>query len=162
MSKLQITLNQPATLTSADVAIQSLNNVIYGPVTVTGSGMSYAIILLRPVVVADRVTITIASPGNTGIAIYTRRLDIQPADVNDDGVVNRADARIVRSQLREAITPANIFADIVGDTTIDGSDLQLVKRRNGGKLPKLPSSTPQAALARSLALQHVRTMRPKP
>jgi hypothetical protein len=162
ISKLQLILNQPSTLTSPDVAIQSLKNVIYGPVTVTGSGTSYAIILLRPIVVADRVTITIASPGNTGIATYTRRLDIQPADVNDDGVVNRVDARIVRSQLREAITLANIFADIVGDTTIDGADLQLVKRRNGGKLPKLPSSTPQAALARSLARQHVRTMRPKP
>ncbi len=38
---------------------------------------------------ADRVTITI---GNGEIITYTRRLDVLPGDVNDDGAVNRPTA----------------------------------------------------------------------
>src|SRR5262249_38685028 len=122
-------------------------------VTVTGSGTTYTIILSRPIAVADRVTITISSPGSTGIVTFTRRLDVQPGDVNDDGVVNRADTNIVHSELGAAVTPANIFSNVVGDVTIDNKDLQAVKKRNGAKLPKLPK-TPKAELARAFARRH--------
>ena len=66
----------------------------YGPVTISGSGTNYVITLTRPINTADRVTFTIASPA---IATYTRRLDVLPGDVNDDGAVNTTDGLLILS-----------------------------------------------------------------
>ena len=96
ISRIAITLNQPGTLTAADVTVQGLRTN-YGPVSVSGSGTSYTITLARPISSADRVTITI---GGTGIVAYTRRLDVLPGDFNDDGTVNSKDVAAVRNEYR--------------------------------------------------------------
>jgi hypothetical protein len=71
---------------------------------------------------------------NTNINNYTRRLDVLPGDVNDDGVVNIQDAILVRNQwLFGAIH--TLFADINGDGNVDGTDCNLVRQRLGTKLP---------------------------
>ena len=155
---MQVTFNQPETLTAADVTLLSAKHINYGPVTITGSGTTYIITLARPITVADRVTITIASPGSTGIATYTRRLDVLPGDFNDDGVVNQADVIGVRNEVK-GVTAPTLFGDIVGDVAIDASDLSAVKKHNGTRLPKLRGNHPQAVLARALARQHHGTRR---
>ena len=96
IDQVQITLAQPAPwppATSRPLAPAASN---YGPVTVSGSGTSYTITLAQPINAADRVTITI---GNDLIAPFTRRLDVLPGDVNDDGVVNVQDMVAIRNQM---------------------------------------------------------------
>ena len=55
-------------------------------------GRTYVITLAQPITTADRLTFTIAS---STIATYTRRLDVLPGDVNDDGVVNTTDGLLI-------------------------------------------------------------------
>ena len=75
------------TLTPADVTLhRALGGTSYGPVSVSGSGTSYTITLAHPISTADRVTIAIA--GGNIVPPYTRRLDVLPGDLNDDGSVN--------------------------------------------------------------------------
>ncbi len=154
IDQLQVTFNEPTTLVAADVTLVSAKHVNYGPVTISGSGTTFTITLAKPINVADRVTITIGSAGSTGIATFIRRLDVLPGDFNDDGVVNRADQNGVRSELGDAVGPATIFADIVGDPTIDNNDVKAVKKHNGTRLPRLPRNSAQVMMARALARQH--------
>ena len=92
INRIGITLSNPATLVSGNVTVTGLIGVNYGPVTISGSGTNYVITLAQPINTADRVTITIASPT---IATYTRRLDVLPGDVNDDGAVNTTDGVLI-------------------------------------------------------------------
>ena len=94
------------------------------------------ITLARPISKADRVTLTI---GNSQIATYTRRLDVLPGDVNDDGVVAMQDALLIRNQYLgfAPVAIPTLFLDVNGDGAIDLSDFKLVRVRVGSKLPAL-------------------------
>ena len=134
INRLSITLSAPETLVSGDVSVTGINVASYGPVTISGSGTNYTITLAQPINGADRVTVTI---GNAGITTFTRRLDVLPGDVNDDGVVNSQDPIIVRNQYlglgTVSVPPA--FLDINGDGVIDVNDYNLVRQRSGLRLP---------------------------
>ena len=107
----------------------------YGPVTVSGSGTSYTITLAQPINAADRVTITI---GNDLIAPFTRRLDVLPGDVNDDGVVNVQDMVAIRNQMLGLLGAVpTIFGDINGDGKVDINDYTAVRKLIGTTLPRI-------------------------
>ncbi len=80
------------------------------------------------------MTVTI---GNAGITTYTRRLDVLPGDVNDDGVVNGADLIAVRNDFAVFGSTYNIFDDINGDGVVDVNDANIVGRFVGKKLPPM-------------------------
>ena len=129
IDKVQITLTQPATLAAGDISVLGSSGINYGPVTVSGSGTSYTITLARPINAADRVTITI---GNELIASFTRRLDVLPGDVNDDGVVNVQDMVAIRNQMLGILgAMPTLFGDINGDGKVDILDYDAVRVRIG-------------------------------
>jgi hypothetical protein len=153
INRVQITLNQAATLTSADVTVVGAKGTNYGPVTISGSGTLFTLTLARPIKKADRITITI---NGAGIIAYSRRLDILPGDFNDDGAVNNKDVTAVHNEfLRKNGALPTIFGDVVGDGTVDSKDYKAEKKLVGTKLPKLGGKVPKAVLARALARQHV-------
>jgi hypothetical protein len=131
IDQIGITLSSPATLSPGDVTVNGISVANYGPVSISGSGTNYTITLSQPINKADRVTITI---GNAGISTYTRRLDVLPGDVNDDGVVNAQDAVLVRNGMS---SPYNVFDDINGDGAVNINDYSDVARLLGTKLPTL-------------------------
>ena len=93
-----------------------------------------------------RVTVTIA---NSQIASYTRRLDILPGDVNDDGMVNRTDGNLILKHE----TPAHAYRasfDLNGDHTVNSGDIKLDRARVGTKLPRL--RTPAETRGRKAAV----------
>ncbi len=135
IDQVQITLTQPATLAAGDISVIGSSGTNYGPVTVTGSGTSYTITLAQPINAADRVTITI---GNALIAPFTRRLDVLPGDVNDDGVVNVQDMVAIRNQMLGFLGAVpTIFGDINGDGTVDINDYTAVLELIGTTLPSI-------------------------
>jgi hypothetical protein len=132
INRVQITLTQPATLAAGDITVIGSSGTNYGPVTVSGSGTSYTITLAQPIDAADRVTITI---GNVLIAPFTRRLDVLPGDVNDDGVVNVQDLVAIRNQMLGLLgTVPTIFGDINGDGKVDINDYIAVRKLIGTHL----------------------------
>ena len=136
INMLKITLSQPESLSDSDVSVRGITVPNYGPVTISGSGTSYMIAFAQAITTADRVTVTI---GNAGITTYTRRLDVLPGDVNDDGVVNSADLVVDHNDFTSSMGAIyDIFDDINGDGVIDLNDLNLVGRFMGKTLPKLP------------------------
>jgi Dockerin type I domain/Right handed beta helix region/Immunoglobulin I-set domain len=135
VQELSITFSAVASLTPADITVNGINVVDYGPVTVVGGPTTYGVLLARPIAGPDRVTVTISS---TAIPTYTRRLDVLPGDVNDDGVVNSQDAIIVRNEIYPGLGTVTVpltFLDIDGDGLIDFHDLNIVRQRNGKRLP---------------------------
>ncbi len=131
INKLQITLSQAETLSPGDVSVTGITVANYGPVTISGSGTNYTITFAKAITTADRVTVTI---GNAGIATFTRRLDVLPGDVNDDGVVNTTDGVLILNNE----TPAhayNIFYDINGDGVVNSADFTLCRSEIGTVLP---------------------------
>ncbi len=136
INQLSITLSQPETLSASDVTVTGINVASYGAVTLSGSGTSYTITLAQPISAADRVTITI---GNASIATFTRRLDVLPGDVNDDGAVNAQDTTIEHNAVLGQTILAPIFYDIDGNGAIDITDYTLVRARVNTKLPTLNS-----------------------
>ncbi len=134
INRITITLSTPELLTAGDVSVHGVNVANYGPVTISGSGTTYTITLGQPINAADRVTVTI---GNDTIATFTRRLDVLPGDVNDDGMVNSQDAVIVRNEYL-AFAPVTIpmmFLDVNGDGVVDATDYGLVHNRAATHLP---------------------------
>jgi hypothetical protein len=131
INQLQITLSQAAALTPSDVSIHGIAVADYGPVTISGSGASYTITLAQPINAADRVTVSI---GNASIATYTRRLDVLPGDVNDDGVVNTQDVIAVRNMI-VGLQAATIYGDLDGNGIADMTDYNQVRRSLGTSLP---------------------------
>src|SRR5207253_682784 len=87
-SALTITFNQTVALSPGVVAVTGSVVPNYGPVTISGSGTSYTITLRQAISKADRVTVAF---GNASITSFTRRLDVLPGDVSDDGFVTVAD-----------------------------------------------------------------------
>jgi Bacterial Ig domain/Dockerin type I domain len=132
INKLQITLSQAESLSPSDVSVTGITVANYGPVTISGSGTNYTITFAQAITTADRVTVTI---GNAGIATYTRRLDVLPGDVNDDGVVNAQDLALVHNDFNSIGAVFNIFDDIDGSGVVDITDYSLVGRFVGKKLP---------------------------
>jgi Dockerin type I domain len=137
LNVIRIELDKMVGLDPADVHVNGIAVADYGPVTlltVSFSPITYAIILSKPIDQADRVTLHITSPA---LPEFTRRLDVLPGDVNDNGVVNSQDAIIVRNQVY-GLGPVSIpltYLDINGDGTVDANDFNLVRQRNGKKLP---------------------------
>ena len=131
IKKLTSTLNSAEALSPTDVSVTGLAVANYGQVTLSGSGTTYTITLAQAINVADRVTVTI---GNASIATFTRRLDVLPGDVSDDGVVNSQDAVLVRNII-VGIAPATTFSDIDGNGVVDMSDYNLVHNRAATHLP---------------------------
>jgi len=157
INELQIELNQPETVTVADVTITSQRGKQYGPFTVSDSGLQLidvTIAFAHPITKADRVTITIAGPG---IVTFTRRLDILPGDFNDNGVVNNQDITAIRNEWKgKNGAGPTIFGEILGDGTVTAADYHAAKKFNGTKLPKLPkhgAKPPHAVIERALARQ---------
>jgi hypothetical protein len=134
INRLTLTLNSPESLSAGDVTVRGLTVANYGPVTISGSGTTYTITLAQPINLADRVTLTV---GNASIATFTRRLDVLPGDVNDDGVVNSQDAVIVRNAYQGlgAVTIPLIILDVNGDGVVDATDYGLVHNRAASHLP---------------------------
>jgi hypothetical protein len=134
INRITITLSAPESLSPSDVTVTSAIGASYGPVTIAGSGTNFTITLALPITAADRVTVSIA---NAGISAFTRRLDVLPGDVNDDGVVNSQDIVIVRDMYRGigTVSIPLVFGDFDGDGTVDLTDYNLVRRRNGTHLP---------------------------
>jgi hypothetical protein len=134
INKIDITLSQSASLTSDDIVVRSAAGINYGPVTVSGSGANYVITLAGPINAADRITFTIRSPT---VASYTRRLDVLPGDVNDDGVVTLQDALVVRNDYLgfAPVTIPVVFLDVNGDVIVDVNDYNTVRRFIGAQLP---------------------------
>ena len=135
INTLKITLSQAESLSASDVSVTGIAVANYGPVTISGSGTNYTITFAQAITTADRVTVTI---GNAGIATYTRRLDVLPGDVNDDGVVNGSDLIAVRNDFAVFGSTYDIFDDINGDGTVDVNDANIVGRFVGKKLPPMP------------------------
>jgi hypothetical protein len=136
INKLQITLSQAETLSPSDVSVTGITVANYGPVTISGSGTSYTITFAQAITTADRVTVTI---GNAGISTYTRRLDVLPGDVNDDGVVNAQDLTLVRNNFTSTGALYDIFDDIDGSGVVDITDYNLVRRFGGQTLHQIPT-----------------------
>ncbi len=134
INQIVLTLSGPANVSPGDVTVMGIKGGIHGPVTISGSGTSTIVITLaKGITSADRVTVTIA---NSQIASYTRRLDILPGDVNDDGMVNRTD----RNLILKHETPAHAYRasfDLNGDHTVNSGDMKLDRARVGTKLPGL-------------------------
>ncbi len=134
INKIHITLSQSATLTSADIVVNSAAGINYGPVTISGSGANYVITLADPIDAADRITFTIRSPT---VASFTRQLDVLPGDVNDDGIVTLQDALAVRNDYL-GFAPVTIpvaFLELNGDGVVDVNDYNVVRRFIGAQLP---------------------------
>ena len=125
-----LTLDGVTSLSAADVTITSRAGIDYGPVTVTGSGSTYTITMARAIDSADLVTLTI---GNASIATFTRRLDVLPGDVNDDGLVNAQDQTLERNALLAGII--SVINDLDGDGLVTLDDFNLVRRKVGTRLP---------------------------
>jgi len=135
IDQVLITLTQPAALAAGDITVIGSSGTNYGPVTVSGSGTSYTITLAQPINAADRVTIII---GNDLIATFTRRLDVLPGDVNDDGVVNVQDMVAIRNQMLGLLGAVpTIFGDINGDGKVDINDYTAVRKLIGTTLPRI-------------------------
>ncbi len=131
INSFTITLNRAATIAPSDVSVTGLVVANYGPAMITGGGTTYTITLARPIALADRVTITI---GNSDVFTFTRRVDVLPGDVNDDGVVDVRDASLIRNQIF-GIAPGTPFGDLDGVGAVDMADYNIIRRRIGTKLP---------------------------
>jgi hypothetical protein len=144
-------------LTAADVTIQSLRGINYGPVTISGSPTSPIVTFARPIESADRVTITIAA---SDIATFTRRIDVLPGDFVDNGVVSSNDASAIKNEWKRkhGATPT-IFGEILGDGTVDARDYDAARKFAGTRLPKLTKSRgkpPKVVLPRVVVSEHIR------
>jgi hypothetical protein len=130
IDQVVINLSKSESLVPSDVAVTGIAVGNYGPVTISGSGTVYTITLARPINAADRVTVTVA---NAGVTSYTRRLDVLPGDVNDDGYVTSADVVAANAYL----STEYLFADITGGGTITIDTLKAIRKLNGTFLPPI-------------------------
>jgi hypothetical protein len=74
--------------------------------------------------------------GNDVIASFTRRLDVLPGDVNDDGIVNAQDMVLIRNASLKTGDPLMIgWADIDGDGRVVLSDYLAARKKLGSRLP---------------------------
>ena len=146
INRIGITLSNPATLVGGNVTVTSAVGIKYGPVTISGSGTNYVITLAQPINTADRVTFTIAS---STIATYTRRLDVLPGDVNDDGSVNTTDGLLILDNETPAHSYQLIY-DLNGDGSVNMADFTLYRPKIGTVLPAVPVAGSLIAMSADL------------
>jgi hypothetical protein len=140
INQVSITLSQSADLNPGDVSVTGITGGNYGPVTISGSGTSNMVLTFAKAISGpDRVTITI---GNSKIVTYTRRLDVLPGDVNDDGAVNSTDGVLILRNFTPA-NPYNMFYDMNGDGAVNMTDFDLYRPQIG---TTLPGGEPQLAV----------------
>ena len=129
INRISITLDRSiASLSPADVSVTGVVGGNYGPVSVTGSGSTWTITLLKTIASADKVTVTI---GNSQMTTYQRKLNVLPGDFNDDGNVTSADVTLINNAISGSY---NLLADLNGDGLIDINDLKLVRGKIGSTL----------------------------
>ncbi len=129
IQRVQISLTQDAAVTAGDITVLGERDINYEPVTVSGSGTNYMITLAQPINAADRVTLTICNPFIVG---FTRRLDVLPGDVNDDGVVSASDVVLIRNAIQKIGDPLMIgWCDLDGNGAVDMTDFSLARKRRG-------------------------------
>lgn len=133
ITTLRLSLDQPITsLAPGDITLSSLAGSGYTVASVSGSGTTWTVTLgSGGLTQADRVTVTV---GGSNVATYTRRLDVLPGDVNDDGVVTSADRMLLQQQITLALVYQAIY-DIDGNGVINLNDRTLVNSRLNSKLP---------------------------
>jgi hypothetical protein len=135
LNVIGIGLDNLVGIAPSDIKVNGINVVDYGPVKISQVSFSpivYALTLARPIDGPDRVTIQIDSPAVTP---FTRRLDVLPGDVNDDGAVTIADAISVRDHLQSFGGVYLGWADVDGNGVIDLTDMNTVRKRIGQVLP---------------------------
>ena len=137
VNKVTITLSTPVSLTKNNVTAKGVSGGTYAIDTVnsTDGGTTWTITLAgNGIATPDRVTVTI---NNANVATFSKRLDVLPGDVNDDGIVNSLDTLLVRNYINNpgSVTILWSFLDINGDGTVNANDTSLVTARNGKKLP---------------------------
>ena len=131
IDRITLTLNHPITsLLPKDIAVVGKAFGKYQVSSVTGQGTSWMITLAGGGISnADRVTVTVS---NSQLTSYTRRLDVLPGDINDDGVVNSVDyTKELQSIPRFYFT----IYDIDGSGTLTAFDAQIIRRMLGRRLP---------------------------
>ncbi|MDG3008412.1 choice-of-anchor Q domain-containing protein [Paludisphaera mucosa] len=140
IKSISVTIAGGGSVSASDVVVKGVNVADYGPVTVIDlGGGTFLVTLARPINEADRVTITISNPT---IGTYTRRLDVLPGDINDDGTVNAADVNFMKSYLAGqpnvlgGIDP--VFFDLNGDGIVTSADYLVLTKAIGKKKTKLP------------------------
>ena len=159
--QVQVLLDLPATLSCADVTVVGAKGKNYGPVTVSGSGVPYTLSLAQPITKPDRVTITI---GNADIIAYTRRLDVLPGDLTDDGVVNQKDVKGVHNQFKHKGGPRR--RSLVTSSVMGRSTPMTIRRKASWWVTSCPSlrAAPPGGPGPRLARQHATQapVRPSP
>ncbi len=149
IDRLEITLSQSAVLTAADVMLKSAKGINYGPVMITGMGMSYTIMFAQPIDKADRITLTVNIPETD---MFVGRLNVLPGDVNGDEVVNSMDFNTIKNEWRgKHGSMPTIYGDIIGNGTVNAADYNAARMYRGMKLPKLEHL--KAMLVRAQAKQ---------
>ncbi|HZL36648.1 MAG TPA: ELWxxDGT repeat protein [Tepidisphaeraceae bacterium] len=160
VASFSITLANAAVLAAGDVTISSAAGINYGPVTITGSGMSYRIILAHPITSADRITITLS---NAAVTLFKRELDVLPGDINDDGKVNFADFVILSNHFGQTYAPpAWSEGDMTGDNKVTFADFVVFSNNFGKTLPPLPPAAPLVLSATKPAAVRKPFLRIKP
>ena len=131
INKITLTLDQSiASLTAGNITITSAGGFTYSVSSVSGSGTTWTINLGGTGLAnADKVTVTVS---NASVASFSKRLDVLPGDVNDDGLVSSLDQLLVSRGLTGTYI---VFYDIDGTGTLTSTDTSLIKARIGNKLP---------------------------
>ena len=131
IKSITLTLDSAASLAVGDVTIKSAGGFTYSVASINGSGTTSVTINLggAGLANADRVTVTV---GNSSLASFSRRLDVLPGDVNDDGLVTSLDQLLVSRGLSGAYIT---FYDVDGNGSLTSNDVSLIKTRIGTKLP---------------------------
>ena len=130
INKLTLNLDQSiASLTAGSITIKSAAGFSYSVSSVSGSGNTWMINLGGSGLVnADKVTVAVSSGS---VATYSKRLDVLPGDVNDDGLVSSLDQMLVSRQISVGYL---VMYDVDGDGTLTSNDVTQVKSRIGNKL----------------------------
>ena len=132
INRIDVTLSQAATVSPGDVSLHGVTGGNYGPVSISGSGTSTLVITLaKPIASADKITLTI---GNAQVINYTRRLDVLPGDVNDDGAVNSTDGVLILNNPTASHT-YQVFDDMNGDGAVGTADFTTYRPKIGTVLP---------------------------
>ena len=131
INKITLTLDQSITsLAASNVTLKSAAGFTYSVASVTGSGTTWTINLAGTGLAnADKVTVTV---GNSNLASYSKRLDVLPGDVNDDGLVSSVDQLLVSRGLTGQYI---VFYDVDGSGTLTSADVNTIKTRIGNRLP---------------------------
>ena len=130
INQFVITLSRSTPLTRYDVSLTSAIGKQYGPLTVTGTGPTYSIVLGTPIKQPDIVTLMISA---TGITPFAAALPILPGDFNDNGKVDYPDETGVLAEILGR--KPTIFGDINGDGVVNQGDYMAVLANLGNKLP---------------------------